>query len=368
MTDNVRITTYDDGGRAVASWPDLADVSFSTSLYGPETATVAHPAMVNGVPNPALHHTRLLSGGRGVRVEIDASSLGAPVFLGRAVSLPQGSNSPTIGVSVAGPHSWLDRIPVPAQGAYDAPAGRVVEDVLGGLGGVDARIDLGVMHHGTPVPVELGGGSLWQLFGELQDLTNERPHMTATPGACRLVLDWLDVGAQLESPVIATLEEGVNCEWDADADLDPPLEQLVVTGWSVNSGTESRTAGVRAPGGPVLGKRAALSAALATGVSQVAFGASDERARPDLAALPALQAAAQAALQRGLTPPMLTNIRVTDEALWHKLRCGRLVRTVFPSDVLGVWRRGIGEIQQATWGIRPARSLDIAVELWSVEA
>lgn len=364
----IRVRTYDAAGGAIEEWTGTESVECTFELFGPGTATVVHPIVVNGVLNPALHRSRLLPDGRAVFVEIDARALGVPdVWLGRLKSAPGGSGSAAMALQCQGPHAWLSRAPVPAQVDVEGAAGRIFADVVE-ASSADLRLERGVVHEGPSVPVDLSGGSVWDLASALHELTGERLWLTAIPGEARLRYDWIDpLGGVEDRRGEVVLEEGTNAEWDADNDLDPEPAALLIAGGAFDGGVAVRGAGAEPPSGPVFGQRAALQAIVGSLAADQLVGAGGIEARPDLTALGALIQQAETAARRGMYLPITASARITDPDLWQAMRIGTLVSCRFRSDPLGLFHRSVAIVQQVTWGIEPQTTCDVGLELWALE-
>lgn len=368
------IRTYDGAsGAFIAEWTDVTDCDITFGENGPEQASIGLPKTADdGSLNPALDYRRTMPGMRGVLVEVDARGLdvaagvGVPdVWLGRATSMPRGSDKPVVSVSCQGPHSWLDRETVPARLPFRGVAGRVFRTLIAEHPNALHLIP-GDADDGPAVEVTLAGGSLWEAIGSLEEMTLGRAVFTAVPGAAALVADWRDqLAARDDVADRVVLVEGVNCEWDADCDLDAPLDTIAVAGRSFGDATIDGVVTARAPAGPVLGRLAALTAAVSSPVASTLAGQGGAQVRPDLGAASSLYSQADAALRGQLAPPQVASVTVTDESLWLKLRVNKIVETRF-NDPLGIFAHALAEIKQITWGLAPERKCSLGVELWSV--
>lgn len=372
------VRTYDAATLApVDEWINPTGCEIAFGVHGPEQATVTLPLRTaTGALNPALSYRRLMPGNQGVLVEIDARGLGIEdVWLGQALRIPRGSQKAALEVACEGPHSWLGRETVPARVAFDGSAGAVFAELIASHPN-PLRLRLGDVDRGGPVKVSLTGASLWEAITSLEEMTLGRAHFTALPGGARLVADWRDQLAERDDGRgLVVLEEGVNCEWEADADLTPPFEAMLVAGRSFGDATIDGVMMARAPGGPVLGRLAALTAAVTSPVASALAGQGGAQIRPDLGALPSLYSQAEAAVRAQLCPPQVANVHVTDltPAFVRRLRVGKLVETRFRSDATGLFTRAVAQVQQMTIDCadskslpRQVRSVDLGVELWAV--
>lgn len=368
------VRTYDGAtGAPIDEWVDVVDCDVTFGEHGPEQATVTLPYRTDaGALNPALHRRRLMPGNRGVLVEIDARGLDIAedvgldeVWLGRAKSAPRGSGKATVQVSCQGPHTWLERETVPARVPFRGAAGRVFRDVLAGHPN-GLHLVIGDVDDGPAVDVTLSGATLWEAITGLEEQTLGRAYFTAIPGAAKLVAQWRDqLSTRDDLTDRVVLIDGVNCEWDADCDLDPPFDTMLVAGRSFGDATTDGVVSARAPGGPVLGKLAALTAAVSSPVASALAGQGGSQVRPDLGALASLYSQADAGLRGQLQQAHVASIRVTDTSLWRSLRVGRIVE-VRLEDPMGVFTHALVEIQQMTVGLAPDKTLDLGVELWAV--
>ena len=59
----------------------------------------------------------------------------------------------------------------------------------------------------------------------------------------------------------------------------------------------------------------------------------------------------------------MVNARITDFALWPKLRIGALVSTRF-NDSLGLFTEAEAVVEHITYGVAPERSVDAVMRLW----
>lgn len=365
------VRTYDAAtGAPVDEWINPVACDFTFGEHGPEQATVTLPARTDtGALNPALSHRRIMPGNRGVLVEIDARGLGIEdVWLGRSKRWPRGSQKPTVEVGCEGPHSWLSRETAPARVAFDGAAGRVFTDLLASHPN-NLRLTLGEVDDGPPVRLTLSGASLWDAISDLEGMTLGRAHFTALPGLARLVARWRDqLALRDDGRGMVVLEEGFNCEWEADGDLDAPFETMLVAGRSFGDATVDGAFVARAPSGPVLGRQAALSAVVTSPVASALAGQGGAQIRPDLGALPSLYSQTDAALRDQLAPPQVASVQITDltPAFLRQLRVGRLVETRFGSDPSGLFTRSVAVIQQMSIGGAPDLSVQLGVELWAV--
>lgn len=371
------VRTYDSAtGAPVDEWINPVGCDIVFGAHGPEQATVTLSKTTDtGALNPALHYTRIMPGNQGVIVEIDARGLGIEdVWLGRALHLPRGSQKQTADIPCEGPHSWLARETVPARVAYDGTAGRMFAELLAGHPN-NLRIVLGSIDDGGAVDESPGGGTLWDAITGLEERTLGRAYFSAIPGAARLVADWRDqMSARDDGRGMVVLVEGVNCEWDADADLSPPFDAMLVAGRAFGDATVDGAVVARAPGGPVLGRLAALTAPVASPVASSLAGQGGAQIRPDLGGLASLHSQAEAAVRGQLTTSQVASVRITDltPAFLRQLRVGRLVETRF-NDPLGLFSRAVAEVQQMTIGCtddrtlpRQVKSVDLGLELWAV--
>lgn len=359
-----RYVLFDEADGSVGEWSRVSSCSLAFGPNGPDAATVLHPKYIEGSLNTAVHHTKLLPNQRAALVLIDASDKGIPErWLGVAERAPDSDQAQTISVDLAGPHAWLGREGVPAQVLMRASAGRAMVNVIESHPGI-LRLDVGDIHEGQTLDIELSGGSFWDLASGLQDATGERMYLTAHRSRPRLDFHWLSPLDHDEVKV--ELIEGVNCRWSSDNILNPGPSELLSVGASFNAGVGAKTFGKLAPRGPVLGRRAALTAELQSAIAQKMLG-QPNAVRPDLASASLLESAIDTALRRELNPPKLASVRVTDTDLWDDIRVGSLVLTRFTSDSLGLFRKAIAEVQSLAYQIEPTVTLDLELELWAVD-
>ncbi|MCC6618789.1 MAG: hypothetical protein IT341_07085 [Chloroflexi bacterium] len=365
---DVVVRIYDgESGAFLASWTALTSLSVTYGVHGPETATVGMPRELDGVLNPALHYRRLMPGFRGVFVEVDARALGIEeVWLGRATNAPVGSTQPEVQVSCQGPNRILERESVPVESEFMATAGTAILHLLADHP-TPLRMSPDTFEEGPVVMVSLGGASLWEAITTIEDMSLGRLYFVGVPGR----VQWR---TSYRSQIVPTpvergrvvLDDGYNAEWDIDNDLDPGTDQLVLVGQSFADGQDNNAVRAFAPGGLVMGRRAALTATVQSAVAATVSGQGETAVRPDLAALPTLVSQVDAELRAGLYPPVVASVRVLDEGLWSKLRVGMIVETRFRKDPLGLFTHALAEVQQITWGLKPQRTCDLGVELWAL--
>ena len=59
----------------------------------------------------------------------------------------------------------------------------------------------------------------------------------------------------------------------------------------------------------------------------------------------------------------MVKARITDSALWPKLRIGALVSTRF-NDALGLFTEAEAVVEHITYGVAQERSVDVVLRLW----
>lgn len=363
-----RYLVYDDAGHSIGEWPFVVSAAFAIGPRGPDQATVTLPKYLNdGTLNPWLHHTRLMPGGKGALIEIDARATGVPtVFLGRAKTVPDASDAQALTVTIQGPHSWLERETVPAQRVRKAAPGPVLRDIVGTHRG-SLRLDVGEFHEGLGIDVDLNGGGFWSTVTGLEDMTGDRFYAEAIPGRCRLVANWYtQLADRFDRRGEPALEDGVNCTFSSDNDLDPDLPTLVLVGQSFDSGTGLQAVVKSAPQGALVGRQAALSAVIASGVVPALGGQGGQEVRADLFTKSALEAAADTMLRRGLVAIAMQTYRLTDLDRRAAVGVGDILRVRNSRDALGLFRSALGQVQAITYGIEPEVTCDVTIELWAM--
>lgn len=366
---HVTVTAFDSfGGQVMGQWAGLASASITFNKNGSETANISVVTrMPDGEANPCLRFGRSAPGNRGALVQIDPRAIGYPeVWMGMLNDIPEGNNVPVSGVSAQGPHAWLATESVAGAGEITASTGRIVRALFESTT-APLWVRVGSAHGGPRVSVDMTGGMVWDVLAELEAETLGCARLTAVPGQPLLILDWVDqLAAKFHESGRLVLVEDVNCNWSATANLVPGPDQLLLTGRRLNDHTESNSAVARAPAGNVLGRYAALSAAVTVQSAAGYSGAGGAAMRPDIGGLPQLKSQVAASVRSGLTPVLMCNVEVTDPSLWPLCVAGTLCETRFPSSATGVWAKAVAEIQQVSIDVLPTQKLTMAIELWAV--
>ena len=296
------VRTFDSSGSFIDELTNLVSVEFSIGPNGPEMAVATVARVVDGMLNPQLHHTRLVPGGKAAFVEIVDDEF-PYAFLGRLKHLPQSTGDAAVSLDVTGPHAWLQLAPLDVRAPETGSAGHLVQRAINRQP-ADVRLEIGRIHAGTPVSIGGDGGSLWDLIASVQTETGERAFMTPMPCRARLRFDWLSAEPTQDLRGAVQLIEGENVEVDYDTEFDQtpgPAEPTNVDDLGPVSVAERNT--------------------------------------------------------------IMVNARITDSALWPKLRIGALVSTRF-NDVMGLFTEAEAVVEQITYGVAPERSVDAVLRLW----
>ena len=296
------VRTFDSSGSFIDELSNLVSVEFSIGPNGPEMAAGSVARVVNGALNAQLHHTRLVPGGKAAFVEIVDDEF-PYAFLGRLKHLPQSTGDAAASLDVTGPHGWLQFAPLDVRAPETGDAGKLVERAITRQP-ADVRLEIGRIHAGAPVAIGGDGGSLWDLISSVQTESGERAFMTAMPGRARLRFDWLpgEPAQDLRGAVQLIEEENCDVDYDTEFDLTP--------------------------------------------------GPTEPTNEDDLG---------PAAVAERNT--LMVNARITDFALWPKLRIGALVSTRF-NDSLGLFTEAEAVVEHITYGVAPERSVDAVMRLW----
>lgn len=352
------------GGR-VRPVAEHGDVTLSFGPNGPTSA-----ALVLRRGSDDVSAGTLLPGGDAALVDVDARALGVPdVWLGQALSLDEDVTHATaegvVSIPAEGPMVWLGDIGIHDVPTRLAPAGTIVEGIIGQHPGRH-RLIVGRIHKGTPIQFAAAGQSIGGMLDELAKLTMERPVMTAIPGEARLTLDWLDPLSVPDARRVVTLQPGRNCtEVKLTTALRRTAGDVVAVGQAYVHGAAAASTGMRAPSGITVGRRAALTmSAYAAPAAQLSGG--PVTLRPDLASTATILQAAATHLRRSVPIMPGGSATITDSALFPALRPGAILSAVF-SDALGLWQRCLVQLRTVTWTLSRdvVRKVSISYDLWS---
>ncbi len=352
-------------GQRVRDVSEHGDIDISFDAFGPTSAGLTLRRGTDDVSAGTI-----MPGGDGALVEIDARSLGVPdVWLGQIETIDEGithaAAEGALDVSAGGPFVWLDDIGIADVPARLAPAGTIVQDIVGLHAGAH-RLTVGRVHTGAPIDYSAAGQSIGGMLKDLSGLTFERPSLVAIPGACRFTLDWLDPLAVPDARRVVTLQPGRNCsEVKLTSKVRRAAAEVVAVGRAYVQGPGAASVVARAPAGAVVGRRAALTMSAYTGAADQLSGG-PVTIRQDLASGPAILAEAAAQLRR--TVPIVPggSATITDSALFPAMRPGAVMSAVF-ADALGLWGRCEVQLRTTTWTLARdgVHKLTASFDLWS---
>ena len=231
---------------------------------------------------------------------------------------------------------------------------------------VPPAIKIGTVAEGPGAEAELQGMSLADVLASLAADRGEHYYLTALPGRAAFVLDWLTSPDRRDLTDQVALVEGDNCEPDMALSTAPTTADLLGVAASLSAGKEVIASLVAAPGGPVLGRRAALEAEITSVIAQQVLGTARVELRPDLPTRAALELALRARLQAVLAPVVAASCQITDTDLWH-LQPGDLVLTRWPSEPTGLFARAIARIRTVTYSVCDPLGMTASLELWALE-
>lgn len=356
------VRTYD--GRSFAPIATIDDAGACEVAFGmyPDTAQITLPAT-----SANLAASVLAPGGEAVVVEVDATDLGCPVWIGRASS--GGQWSPTSGgvsISLVGPLADLEEEPVQALRFPSATAAEVVRAMYEHRA-VGWPLVLGTLAEGAALPVETDGQTFGGALTSLADERGETFALDATPRACEAILSWYVRPDTLDVSQDVILVQGVNCEPDVAMSLARSPEELVGVARSYLAGTGAVASKAVAPGGAVVGRGEALEAEVLTTIAAtLGEGAGAPELSVTTPTRAALVAGLTARLQATLSPVVVAQAEVTDTSLWAKIRPGWVVRCRWPGEPSGLFADALLRVRTCTWSVLPPLGMTVSGELWRV--
>ena len=309
---------------------------------------------------------RLMPGGVGAIWQIDARDVGVPhVWTGRVTGPQWSPGSAAVTVKLDGIEPELAREPVPATNPRSTSAGALVRDVVTSRT-VLPRIEIGTIAEGSAAEMAVEGMSVADLLQILAADRGEHYYRTALPGCVAVVLDWLTSPVRRDLTDQVALVEGQTCEPDMALSTAPTTAELLGVASSLAAGREAIASSAAAPGGPVLGRKAALEAEITSVIAQQVLGTAAVELRPDLPTRAALELALRSRLQAVLAPVVAASCQITDTDLWH-LQPGNLVLTRWPSEPTGLFASAVARIRTVTYSVCDPLGMTASLELWALE-
>lgn len=359
-----RVYLYDNGGNFVDELYLEQGVELSYQHGRPVRAQLS---VERG--HRLLDLKRIYPGGFPAYVEVQPDEYGLPVWLGQIEGLDQGSGTSERQVVAGGPSQWLGdeaiaTIPggLPITQSGPALLHRIIADLQDS---VDLRISLDRPDYiGEALEDELSGGTVWSLIEQLEQERNEETYLDPIPGACLLALRVLPASAARDRSGDVTLDDSLNCVWTSPIDLRGSATEIAGIGRGYDTADLSRGYAAFAPGGRVLGLRAALAAEIAGRTLAPGEASSGRTVDPTSPTAAANRLRTIAALRRGLAPLMRSQVVITDQALWPLIRTRDIVSCRFYEDDTGAYAEALARVRTLQYSLGEQRKCVASVDLW----
>lgn len=356
----LRVYAYDTlSGEPLGEWEANGEAELAYAAWGFDAGSVGAPRTSSW-----LASGKLMPGGAGVTLRLDATDEGAPsVVLGEVESLQAASgDAGDVSLRLAGPAVSLSDLTVPVLVERDLSAHALIRLILDTHPG-DHRLRLGRVAGGPAVRVRLDGQSIWDVLTALE----KDRGMTFWLEPLEDGLGWwLHLGDGLmDATETIVLEGGVNCNWSMDITARRRAADLTMIGasWGLPA---DRSASQTMPT-PVMNALQPWAPDITAGpVARQLSGQGPIILRPDLVSPQAVALALQAAAQR-LPAPALAELEILDRALFPLLRPGQLVTVMIPDEPTGLFDRCVGKILATSYKLGRERGCKAAVELWPVK-
>lgn len=357
-------TYHGESGEPIDVWEDVDACEIVFEEYGPKSAKTG---LVRGVP--ALHHSRLMPGGLGAFLEIDARGLGVPdVWLGR-IDVPQIGPGAIVPIGATGPESWLASVGVaPSAESAEPAAWTVRRSIQEARRPTWCRFDAGSAYLGVRTTAVASAQSLWAQIEAYRADRDELPLFIADAGRVRFTVRWAHPLAGSEVQGDVRLVDGENCTLTSSAvGAGMTRDELVAVARSWGAGSGLQAALVRAPRGAAIGRRGALAAVLQSAQLTGLLAGDVASGLPEIGERDALELALETRLRRLMVPPVLGQIADVDPALWPYCRPGNVLSATL-HDPYGLFNRALVRITSATFRPTPPLACSLSVELWDAEA
>lgn len=356
----IRVYAYDQAtGEPLGEWDATGECELAFASWGFDAGSVSVPR-----GSAWLSSGRLLPGGGGVSLRIDATEDGAPsVALGEVESIQAASGDRgDVSVRVGGPAGWLSELTVGAMAEREATGATILSDILRSHPG-DHRLRLGRAAAGRAAVMRLDGQSIWDVLTGLEKDRGELFRLEPLEDALGW---WVHLGDGLEDATDRIfLEGGVNCRWSLDIAVKRRAEDLTLVGYSMGHPSD-QVLGMTVPR-PVVNALAPFAPEVAAGlVARQLAGQGPVIIRPDLVSPQAVELALKAAAAR-LPAPALAELEVTDDSLWSVVRPQQLISVAIDDEPTGLFGRGIGRVLATSYKLGLDRGMKAAVELWPVK-
>ena len=347
-----------DSGEPLGEWDATGEAELAFASWGFDAGSVSAPRT-----SAWLSSGKLLPGGGGVSLRIDATDEGAPsVVLGEVESLQAASGDlGDVSVRVGGPAAWLSELTVPAMAERDATGATILAYILRAHPG-DHRLRLGRAASGRAATMRLDGQSIWDVLTGLEKDRGETFRLEPLEDALGW---WVHLGDGLEDATDRVfLEGGVNCRWSLDIAVRRRAEDLTMIGYSMGHPSD-QVLGVTVPR-PVMNAQAPYMPDVGAGmVTRQLAGQGPLIIRPDLVSPGAVELALRAAAAR-LPAPALAELEVTDADLWPVVKPQQLISVAIDDEPTGLFERCIGRVLATSYKLGKGQGMKAAVELWPV--
>lgn len=311
-----------------------------------------------------------LAGGIGPFVQIDARDVIPWLCVTGRVGVPNVDEGHTaVQIALSGRGAVLDRYGTEGGQVTGGPAGLLAASLISGHP-ANLRLEPGHIVQGRPASLTLSGGSVKAALDDLAGQTSEEWYVTDVPGSTIGRFNWRVPSAESRRQYGAvTLIEDVNCTIQPTYNLEYATDELTATAFSLYHAQGANSEKYVAPSGITVGREAALGALINAGTGWgMTEGSGEVQARPDIVGFPGLQAMADGELRDLLTPPLGLAVTLTNFDFLADIMPGDLVSVRYPSDFVGVWRKGIGRITGMSIQLFPTLGCKMNVELWRTEA
>lgn len=347
-----------DSGEPLGEWDATGETEVAFAGWGFDAGSVSVPRRSSW-----LSSGKLLPGGGGVSLRVDATEDGVPsVVLGEVESLQAASGElGDVSVRIAGPAVWLSDLTVPAMAERVATGATIMSDILRSHPG-DHRLRLGRAAAGAAAAMRLDGQSIWDV---LTGLEKDRGELFRLEPLEDTLGWWLHLGDGLEDATDRVyLEGGHNCRWSMDIAVRRRAEDLTMIGYSLSHPSD-QVLGLTIPR-PVMNALAPHMAAVGGGpLARQLAGGGPIIIRPDLVSPQAVELALRAAAAR-LPGPALSELEITDHDLWPVVRPQQLITVAIDDEPTELFGRCIGRVLATSYKLGQDRGMKAAVELWPV--
>lgn len=363
-TPSVRILLYDNGGAFVDELALAGGVELSYQHGKPERAQIT---VERG--HRLLDLGRLYPNGYPAYLEVDPVDYGLPVWLGQLEGLDIGSVATERQIVANGPVQWLGdeqiaTVPggLPSMQSGGALLHAAIEQLQTSI---DLRIALGQPDYlGEPIEDELQGGTIWGLIERLESERAEEVYLDPLPRQCMLGLRVIPALGSRDQSGLVTLDDNLNCYWTSSIDLAGAATELAGIARSWDAADLSRGYSAYAPGGRVLGLRAALAAEIAGRTLAPTEGSSGRTVDPTSPTAAANRLRTITALRRALAPLYRAQVTITEQSLWQHIRTRDVLSSRFYEDDTGAYAEGLVKVRTLQYSLGQQLKCVASVDLW----